>query len=152
MGGGCKLLLIFFFLGGGVKENGCGAVYGLRTINLHYFLNIWLQSCLQTRLQTCLQTCLKAALKAQDSSKHSRTFLNGLEYSKMLKLIKNDLKCFRIFKNILDCLCGIKGRRPTGPPSHKKRKEKRLFFTLELGEGGGRRYVKEFFRTGVIFH
>ena len=69
MGGLQIIINIFFSWGGGVKENGCGAVYGLRTINLHYFLNIWLQTCLQTRLQTFLQTCLKTVLKAQDSSK-----------------------------------------------------------------------------------
>ena len=39
-------------MGGGVKEKVMGAVYSLKTLKWHTFLNIWLQTCLQTRLQT----------------------------------------------------------------------------------------------------
>ena len=45
-------IYLFFFLGGGVKEKGFGAIYGLKILKWHTFLNIWLQTCLQARLQT----------------------------------------------------------------------------------------------------
>ena len=42
---------IIFFGRGGVKEKGIGAIYGLKPLKSHSFLNIWLQTCLPTRLQ-----------------------------------------------------------------------------------------------------
>ena len=43
---------IIFFWEGGVKEKGMGAIYGLKPLKWHSFLNIWLQTRLQMRLQT----------------------------------------------------------------------------------------------------